>query len=96
MSRILLIEDETSTQNLLQNRLRDLGHEVEVASTGARGLMTAREERFHLFLVDILPFTVVVQPFTYPSRSGTPGWTGAVYRSSPNTTGRLRSAIAPF
>jgi DNA-binding NtrC family response regulator len=53
VSRILLIEDETSTQNLLQNRLRDLGHDVEVASTGARGLMTAREERFHLFLVDI-------------------------------------------
>lgn len=53
MSRILLIEDETSTQNLLQSRLHDLGHEVDVAPTGARGLMSAREGRYHLFLVDI-------------------------------------------
>ena len=53
MSRILLIEDETSTQNLLQNRLRDLGHEVVIAPTGAHGIMAARQERFHLFLVDI-------------------------------------------
>ncbi len=53
MSRILLIEDETSTQNLLQNRLRDLGHEVDVESTGARGILRARERRYDLHLVDI-------------------------------------------
>ena len=51
--RILLIEDEASTQNLLQNRLQDLGHDVEVAATGARGLMMAREGHFHLYLVDV-------------------------------------------
>lgn len=53
MNRILLIEDEASTQLLLRNRLEDLGYEVVIASTGARGLMEARAGRFDLFLVDI-------------------------------------------
>jgi DNA-binding NtrC family response regulator len=54
MGRILLIEDDSGTQLLFKNRLEDLGHEVVVASTGARGLLEARAERFDLFLVDIV------------------------------------------
>lgn len=53
MDRILLIEDDESAQLLFQNRLRELGFEVVVAGTGARGLLEARAQRFDLFLVDI-------------------------------------------
>ena len=53
MKRILLIEDEASTQLLFKSRLEDLGHEVVVAPTGAMGLMEARAATFDLFLVDI-------------------------------------------
>ena len=53
MNRILLIEDDAGAQLLFKNRLEDLGYEVVVASTGARGLMEARAAQFDLFLVDI-------------------------------------------
>ena len=53
MGRILVIEDEPSTQILLQSRLQDLGHEVVVAPTGAMGLMECRTQPFDLFLVDL-------------------------------------------
>jgi DNA-binding NtrC family response regulator len=54
MGRILLIEDEQSAQLLFRNRLEDLGHEVIIAPTGARGLMEARTGTFDLFLVDVV------------------------------------------
>ena len=53
MKRILLIEDEASTQLLFKSRLEDLDYEVIVAPTGAMGLMEARASQFDLFLVDI-------------------------------------------
>jgi len=53
MARILLIDDDPGAQLLLNNRLLELGYTVTVASTGARGLLEARAERFDLFLVDI-------------------------------------------
>lgn len=53
MERILLIEDDAGAQLLFRNRLQELGYEVVVASTGARGLLEARAARFDLFLVDI-------------------------------------------
>ena len=53
MDRILLIEDDAGAQLVFKNRLKDLGYEVVVASTGARGLMEARADHFDLFLVDI-------------------------------------------
>jgi len=53
MDRILLIEDDPGAQLLFRNRLEELGHEVVIASTGARGLLEARAVRFDLFLVDI-------------------------------------------
>lgn len=53
MNRILLIDDDTGAQLLYRNRLTDLGYEVVVSSTGAKGLMEARSAPFDLFLVDI-------------------------------------------
>ena len=53
MKRILLIEDELSSQLLYRNRLADLGYEVTSAETGAMGLMEARASSFDLFLVDV-------------------------------------------
>ena len=53
MIRILLIDDDPGAQLLLNNRLIELGYEVVVAATGARGVLEARAERFDLFLVDI-------------------------------------------
>ena len=53
MDRILLIEDDAGAQLVFKNRLKDLGYDVVVASTGARGLMEARADHFDLFLVDI-------------------------------------------
>ena len=54
MGRILLIEDDSGTQLLLQSRLKDLGHEVVTAPTGAMGVMEARSGSFDLFLVDVM------------------------------------------
>ena len=54
MGRILLIEDDPGTQLLLQSRLKDLGHEVVTAPTGAMGVMEARSGSFDLFLVDVM------------------------------------------
>jgi len=53
LERILLVEDDAGAQLLLRNRLQELGYEVVVASTGARGLLEARAGRFDLYLVDI-------------------------------------------
>ncbi|MEM7310179.1 MAG: sigma-54-dependent Fis family transcriptional regulator [Planctomycetota bacterium] len=78
MSRILLIEDEQSAQLLYRNRLEDLGHEVVVAPTGARGLMEARSGSFDLFLVDVVlgsgidGFEVCKRIKTIPQMQGIP------------------------
>jgi DNA-binding NtrC family response regulator len=53
VDRILLIEDDAGAQLLFRNRLKELGYEVVVAATGARGLLEARAGKFDLFLVDI-------------------------------------------
>jgi DNA-binding NtrC family response regulator len=53
MGRILVIEDEPGTQLLLQSRLKDLGHDVVVKSTGAQGIAEARSSSFDLNLVDM-------------------------------------------
>jgi len=53
VDRILLIEDDSGTQLLLRNRLEELGYDVVVTSTGARGLLEARAGKFDLYLCDI-------------------------------------------
>ena len=52
MSRILLIDDELASRLVMQNRLKDLGHDVVVAENGAKGLLEAREAPFDLVLVE--------------------------------------------
>jgi len=53
MSRILLIDGEASSRLVLNNRLRDVGHEVAVADSGAKGVPHAREHPCDLILIDI-------------------------------------------
>ena len=52
MSRILLIDEEPATRLIMHNRLRDLGHEIVQAESGARGLHEAHEQPFDLFVID--------------------------------------------
>jgi DNA-binding NtrC family response regulator len=52
VSRILLIDDELSSRLVMQNRLKDLGHEAVVAENGAKGLLEAREAPFELVIVE--------------------------------------------
>lgn len=54
MARVLIIDDDPGTQLLLQSRLRDIGHDVVTAPTGAMGVMEARNGGFDLFLVDVV------------------------------------------
>ncbi|MBK8177768.1 MAG: sigma 54-interacting transcriptional regulator [Planctomycetes bacterium] len=52
MSRILLIDGEASSRLVLNNRLRDLGHEVVAADSGAKGVPLAREQSCDLILLE--------------------------------------------
>jgi len=52
LSRLLVIDDEPSSRLVLQNRLKDAGHDVTVAENGAQGLHEARERTFDVVLVD--------------------------------------------
>jgi len=52
VSRILLIDDELASRLVMQNRLKDLGHDVVVTENGAKGLLEARESPFDLVLVE--------------------------------------------
>ncbi len=53
MGRILVIEDDPGNQLLYQSKLRELGHDVVVSSTGAQGIAQARSSAFDLHLVDM-------------------------------------------
>ncbi len=52
MSRLLIIDDEASSRLILQNRLKEAGHRVDIAESGAQGLHAAREENYDLILLD--------------------------------------------
>lgn len=54
MAHILVIEDEQDLQQVLDFNLRQAGHEVEAALTGARGLELARARRPDLVLLDLM------------------------------------------
>jgi two-component system phosphate regulon response regulator PhoB len=54
MARILVIEDEKDIQDVLDYNLRQAGHKVNVASTGAEGLKLAREKKPDLVLLDLM------------------------------------------
>ncbi|MBX3228478.1 MAG: response regulator transcription factor [Labilithrix sp.] len=54
MARILVIEDETDIQQVLDYNLREKGHKVYIAGTGEEGLKLAKEKRPDLVLLDLM------------------------------------------
>jgi len=54
MARILVIEDETDIQQILDYNLREKGHKVYIAGTGEEGLRIAKEKRPDLVLLDLM------------------------------------------
>ena len=54
MARILVIEDETDIQQVLDYNLREKGHKVYLASGGEEGLRLAREKKPDLVLLDLM------------------------------------------
>ena len=54
MSRILIIEDETSIADLERDYLELSGFEVEIENDGEEGLKRALEEDFNLLILDLM------------------------------------------
>lgn len=54
MARILVIEDETDLQQVLEYNLRESGHKVYVAGRGEEGLALAREKKPDVVLLDLM------------------------------------------
>lgn len=54
ISRILLVEDEESLQDAIRLNLEMEGFEVEVAENGNIALKKAGEQRFNLFILDVM------------------------------------------
>jgi DNA-binding response OmpR family regulator len=50
--RILVIEDDTDTQEFLQERLKERGFAVDIAATGTRGIFLAKTNEYDLILLD--------------------------------------------
>ena len=51
--KILIIDDERSIRNLMQEILEDEGHSVDVAEDGAKGLEMADKEKYDVIFCDI-------------------------------------------
>lgn len=57
VKRVLVVDDEQSIQELLQNLLEEEGYEVETAGNGREGLDRLAQSRFDLVLCDVMmPF----------------------------------------
>ena len=54
MARILVIEDESDIQQVLEYNFREKGHKVFVAGSGEQGLELAREKRPDVILLDLM------------------------------------------
>jgi two-component system phosphate regulon response regulator PhoB len=54
VAHILIVEDETDLQQVLEYNFRQAGHEVSVASRGAEGLKIARASKPDAILLDIM------------------------------------------
>lgn len=54
MHRILVIDDEESIRELLADFLRSRGYEVTTTADGRSGLALLKEEKFELFLLDLM------------------------------------------
>jgi CheY-like chemotaxis protein len=53
VSKILLVEDNEMSRDMLSRRLERKGHEVLVAANGQQGLALAKSERPSLILMDL-------------------------------------------
>ena len=53
-ARVLVVDDDPATVELLQDFLVSKGYEVRTASDGVEALRTVEEERPHLLLLDIM------------------------------------------
>lgn len=54
MARVLVVEDETDLQQVLEYNLKHAGHEVSIASRGSEALRLVREQRPDLVLLDLM------------------------------------------
>lgn len=54
MARILVVEDETDLQQVLEYNLRQAGHDVRIASRGGDGLKHAKDDHPDLILLDLM------------------------------------------
>ncbi|MGH9105677.1 MAG: response regulator transcription factor, partial [Acidimicrobiales bacterium] len=54
MARVLVVDDEPDLRDLLRISLRLAGHEVSVASDGARGLQSARDVVPDVVVLDVM------------------------------------------
>ena len=54
ISRILLVEDEEHLQEAIKLNLELEGFEVEIADNGATAIKKAAEQRFNLFILDVM------------------------------------------
>lgn len=54
MSKLLIVEDDTDIQELLQNFLQDAGYETIAASDGIEAISLFAEQQFDLILLDIM------------------------------------------
>src|SRR5580658_7354851 len=52
--RILVVEDEAGIAGMIREGLQEADYAVEVASNGIQGLRMAREETYHLIILDIM------------------------------------------
>ena len=52
--KIILIEDDNFLQDLAAKKLRSIGFNVEVASTGEEGMKKIEEGDFNLIILDII------------------------------------------
>ena len=50
--RILVIEDDSDTQDFLKERLKERGFAVDIATTGTRGVFMAKTNEYDLILLD--------------------------------------------
>jgi PAS domain S-box-containing protein len=51
--RILLVEDNPANQKLAAYILQERGHTIEIAGNGEQGLRLARENQYHVILMDV-------------------------------------------
>jgi two-component system alkaline phosphatase synthesis response regulator PhoP len=54
ISRILLVEDEESLQEAIKLNLEMEGFEVEIADNGTTAIKKAAEQRFNLYILDVM------------------------------------------